>query len=334
MWEKNNISIQRCKKAGLFISFVLIPFHCFCWGFFGHQKINLHAVFLLPPEMIGFYKANIRFLSEHAVDPDMRRYAVKEEAPRHYIDLDLYKAVTWDSLPKKWKQAVEKFGEDSLQEKGIVPWWVETMYYRLVSAFKEKNFPKILKLSAEIGHYIGDAHVPLHATSNHNGQYTGQKGIHGFWESRVPELLAEKEWSFFIGRAVYISDVNDFIWKRVRESAAATDSVLVAEKILTNSFPSDKKFSFEERNGKLVRQYSSDFTKNYDALLNGMVERRMRQAIFAVASFWYSAWVDAGQPDLPVNGKIEFTDEEKKEFDWLSAAWRNGEIKGRNEEDQ
>jgi hypothetical protein len=263
----------------------------------------------------------------------MRRYAVKEEAPRHYIDLDLYKTIGWDSLPKKWKAAVEKFGEDSLQAKGIVPWWIETMHYRLTAAFKEKNLQKVLKLSAEIGHYIGDAHVPLHTASNHNGQYTGQRGIHGFWESRVPELLAEKEWSFFIGHAIYINDVNDFIWKRVKESAAATDSVLLAEKILTASFSPDKKFSFEERNGKLVRQYSSAFTKKYDALLNGMVERRMRQAIFAVASFWYTAWVDAGQPDLPVRGKVEFTEAEKKEFELLSDAWRRGEVKGRKEDD-
>ena len=77
------------------------------------------------------------------------------------------------------------------------------MLHRLTDAFKEKDQAKILKLSAEIGHYIADAHVPLHAHSNHNGQYTGQQGIHGFWESRIPELLAEKEWDFFIGKAAY-----------------------------------------------------------------------------------------------------------------------------------
>ena len=62
----------------------------FCWGFYAHQKINYYAVFLLPPQMLLFYKPHIQFLSEHAVDPDKRRYAVTEEAPRHYIDLDVY----------------------------------------------------------------------------------------------------------------------------------------------------------------------------------------------------------------------------------------------------
>jgi len=31
-----------------------------------------------------------------------------------------------------------------------------------------------------------------------------------------------------------------------------------------------------------------------------MVERRMRQSIYAVASFWYTAWVNARRPDLKV----------------------------------
>ena len=32
--------------------------------------------------------------------------------------------------------------------------------------------------------------------------------------------------------------------------------------------------------------------------MNGMVERRLRTAILAVGSIWYTCWVDAGQPDL------------------------------------
>jgi hypothetical protein len=206
------------------------------------------------------------------------------------------------------------------------------MLYRLTGAFKEKNQVRILKLSAEIGHYIADAHVPLHANSNHNGQYTNQQGIHGFWESRVPELLAEKEWDFFIGKAEYIKDPGKFIWQRVLESAAAADSVLRIERELTSQFPADQKFSFENRNGVTIRQYSSSFTKAYDAKLKGMVERRMRLAIFSVASFWYTAWVNAGQPDLTRLSNKEFSADELKEFENLNNAWKNNRVKGREHE--
>jgi len=264
------------------------------WGFFGHQWINRHAVYLLPPEMGIFFKKNIEFLTTHAVDPDNRRYMIPEEGPRHYIDIDKYGTPPFDSLPRSWNMAVEKYGLDTLKAHGIVPWWVQVMLRRLTLAFREKNESRILKIAAELGHYIGDAHVPLHACSNHNGQFTGQKGIHGLWESRIPEIFAEKEWDYWIGKPVYLENPGQFIWDRVLESAVASDSVLKLEKELTDTFPPDGKFAFEERKGVLVRQYSTDFARSYDRLMNGMVERRMRASIHAVASFWYTAWVDGG----------------------------------------
>jgi hypothetical protein len=320
------------KKILLFSLCLLFYQACFCWGFYGHQKINYYAVFLLPPEMMAFYKPNIQFLSEHAVDPDKRRYAVAEEGPRHYIDIDRYGSYPFDALPRKWEEAIAKYSEDTVRQNGIVPWWVQIMHRRLETAFKENDASRILKLSAEIGHYIADAHVPLHANSNHNGQYTNQRGIHVFWESRIPELLAQKEWSFFIGKAEYLKNPGDFIWKRVLESAVASDTVLKAEKELSAQFSGDQKFSFEDRNGKTIRQYSSAFSKAYDSRLNGMIERRMRQSIYATACFWYTAWVDAGQPELAKLSAKTFTEADVKEFEQLNQAWRNGEMKGRKEE--
>ena len=321
------------KKTVFIFVLVLLHLKSYCWGFYAHQKINYYAVFLLPPQLVSFYKPNISFLSEHAVDPDKRRYAIAEEGPRHYIDIDHYGKYPYDSLPRKWNDAVAKFGEDSLMQNGIVPWHVQTMLARLTAAFKEKNFAKILKNSAEIGHYIADAHVPLHANSNHNGQYTNQKGIHGFWESRVPELLAEKEFDFFIGKADYIKNPGDFIWKRVLESAKASDSVLLFEKQLTKEFGEDKKYSFEDRNGKTVRQYSSAFTIAFNKKLDGMIERRMRQSIYAVASFWYTAWVNAGQPDLKQLVNHTFSEADLKEFEELNLKWKaGGKMLGKEEE--
>jgi hypothetical protein len=320
------------KKTFTISFFLLLSQQCFCWGFYAHKKINYYAVFLLPPEMMVLFKPQIDFLAEHAIDPDKRRYAVPEEGPRHYIDIDQYGTYPYDSLPRKWNDAVAKYSADTLNAHGIVPWWLQTMLFRLTDAFKEKNQVKILKYAAEIGHYIADSHVPLHASSNHNGQYTDQKGIHGFWESRIPELLAENQWDFFIGKAEYIKNPADFIWKRVLESAAASDTVLKFEKELTKNFPSDQKYSFEDRNGATIRQYSTAFTKAYDAKMAGMVERRMRQSIFAVASFWYTAWVNAGQPDLTKLTNKEFSAEDLKEFESLNASWKNALIKGREHE--
>jgi hypothetical protein len=320
------------KKILLITCLLAVNTECYCWGFFAHRKINYYAVLLLPPQMLVLYKPNIEFLSEHAIDPDKRRYAIAAEGARHYIDIDHYGKYPYNELPHNWKDAVEKFGEDSLTSYGIVPWHVQIMLTRLTNAFREKNFSSIMKNSAEIGHYIADAHVPLHASSNLNGQLTNQKGIHGFWESRVPELLAEKQFDFFIGKAEYVKNPGVFIWNRVLESGKAADSVLTFEKELSLRFQGDKKYAFENRNNIIIRQYAADYTIAYNDKLNGMVERRMRQSIYAVASFWYTAWVNAGQPDLSGLASRSFSESDLKAFAELNEKWQTGKIKGREEE--
>ena len=271
------------------------------WGFFGHKKINRVAVFTIPDsELFQFYKKNIDFLTEHAVDPDKRRYAVKGEAEKHYIDIDHYVKKgenPFDIMPRRWNDAIEKFSEDTIKTYGISPWNIQLMLYKLTTAFKEKNLSRILKYSAEIGHYISDAHVPLHATENYNGQFTNQKGIHGFWESRVPELFFQ-EYDLITGKAEYINKPLETTWNFIQESYFAVDSVLSIEKEITEQWPDDRKYSFEKRGRVTMKVYSRDFSKEYSNRLNNMQERRLKASIKAVGSFWYTAWINAGQPDL------------------------------------
>ncbi len=114
--------------------------------------------------------------------------------------------------------------------------------------------------------------------------------------------------------------------------AIAADSVLSFERALTKEFPSDRKYAFETRNNVITRQYSTGFTKAFNKKLNGMVEKRMRKAIFSISSFWYTAWVNAGQPDLKSLVNHSFNENEIKEFENLDAQWRSNPINGREHE--
>ena len=301
------------------------------WGFFGHMRINRIAVFTLPREMFGFYKDHIEFITEHAVDPDKRRYAMDAEAPRHYIDLDHFYKKGEDFrkvMPKRWKDAVEKYTEDTLQAYGIVPWHIQVMKRKLQRAFESKNVDLILKYSSEIGHYIGDAHVPLHTTENYNGQFTGQKGIHGLWESRLVEINAD-DYDYFVGKGKYVKNLLDYTWDAVYTAHAAMDSVLSIERELTLEFPSDQKYAYEQRGRTTIRTYSNGFSSEYHKRLNGMVERRLRRSIIAVGSVWYTAWVDAGQPDLSLLQRIPPSESLLNEFKELDHHFHNDEHKGR-----
>lgn len=387
------------------------------WGFYGHRRLNRLAVFTLPPEMIGYYKKHIEYITEHAVDPDKRRYATRHEAVRHYIDIDHWGAYPFPDVPRDWSQALMTYSDvflvrpagdtlalmpyhhtdyagqrvrytgadvevarimaeanlavndylsffrqqvmpqyyediwrvpvdafsdllgvplpgsvvliqDRFSEYGILPYHLPRIQERLTQAFRSGNEAAILRLSAEIGHYIGDGNVPLHTTVNYNGELTNQRGIHAFWESRIPELFADTEFNHFVGPAEYIADPNAFYWDMVLDSHQLVDSVLAIEKSLSLTFPRDQQYCFEERLGRTIRVECTAYARAYRARMKGMVEARWRNSIHTIGSAWYTAWIDAGQPDLSLLG-TGLTPEEDEYFKELEDAFRSGEAKGR-----
>ena len=302
----------------LFLLLIALGGSSFLWGFFAHQRINRYAVFTLPPAMIGFYKKHIDYLAEASVAPDRRRYAVPSEAPKHYIDLDRYGENALATLPRTWQQAMNTYGEDTLNARGVVPWHIKQMYDRLRDAFMMYDPEKILRTSAELGHYVADAHVPLHTTSNYDGQLTGQQGLHAFWESRLPELFFE-QYDLLVGKAAYIEDVQQAAWQAVAKAHAAADSVLLTDKKLAGRV-GNKKYNFETRGRQTVKVVAVDYATTYHQLLQGMVERQLRASIKMVGDLWYSAWVDAGQPDLKKLIGHNPTEEELKQ---RKESWKN-----------
>ena len=184
--------------AGITVSLLLSTASLlYAWGFWGHKHINRSAVFALPEEMSSFYYNHIDFITEGSVIPDLRRALIndKAEPARHFIDIEDFK-VTVDALPRTAKDAYAKYDSIFLQKSGYLPWYMQSLMDKLTLAFTRKNKSEILFLSAELGHYMGDAHVPLHTTVNYDGQLTNQKGLHSFWESRLPETFG-KNFNFY-----------------------------------------------------------------------------------------------------------------------------------------
>lgn len=302
---------------------VFVLFCCTSWGFFAHHRINRLAVFTLPVKMSGFYKANIDYLTEHAIDPDKRRYVDSLEGARHFMDADHYGRHPFARIPQNWYDAVKKYSADTLDKYGTVPWVIQYHYYWLVKAFKAHDTTAILKTSANIGHYIADAHVPLHLTINYDGQLTHQTGIHALWESRLPELFSDR-YNLFVGKAHYIDNPLTEAFKICRASYKCVDSVILFERKLNTTFPPDKKYEMTLRGKRKVKDYSVAYATAYHKMLNGMVKRRMRAAILSVGCFWYSAWIDAGQPDLDKLTDKPLTPEQKQKLAREEYLYRTG----------
>ena len=83
-----------------------------------------------------------------------------------------------------------------------------------------------------------------------------------------------------------------------------------------------------------MKVYSKEYTTEYDKMLDGMVERRLRSSVLTVGSFWYTAWVNAGQPDLEGIENYKMSEEEKKRLEEEDKMWRTGKAKSNKGHDE
>ena len=304
------------------------------WGTWGHQHINHAAVFALPDSMRHFFYNHIDFITEESVIPDVRKYTINDKAEfaRHYIDLENYQATPADMVPQAMKEAGAKFDSKFLDKNGILPWYMAEVVQKLTKAFQDKKKAEILFLAADLGHYLGDASQPLHTSVNHDGQLTDQKGIHAFFESQLPEQFG-RTYNFYTGEAIYIQDIQKEIWWIILESHRLADTMLLAEKKLKAGFDTSKIYMKNDAGAIVKNKYnqpvhSYEYAKAYHDALNGMVEKQLRVATAATANFWYTAWVNAGRPNLDELDEPALTERNRKNYKKDYHLWEKGRLFG------
>jgi hypothetical protein len=324
-------------RRGFAKTFLILSFICagislvFAWGSWGHKHLSRAAVFALPDSMQKFYYNHIDFITEAAVVPDLRRALINDrnEGPRHFVDIEDFGNIPLDSFPKTTKEAYLKYDSAFLNKTGYLPWYIQNITDKLTNAFKKRNKSEILFLSAELSHYLGDAHVPLHTSSNYDGQRSNQKGVHALWESTLPQRFGEA-YNFKVEPAKYIKDVAAETWKIIEHSHALVDTLLAAEKRVRQNFTAETMYK-KDSAGNVVMFYSSpvfsdEYVRQYHIALNGMQENQLRLSIVDVADYWYTAWVNAGSPDLLSLDDPHLTRQNKKNYKKELKAWKKGHV--------
>jgi hypothetical protein len=302
----------------------------FAWGRWGHKHISRSAVFALPKPMQTFYYNHIDFITESAVIPDLRRSLIndKNEPPRHFIDVENFKTAVSD-LPKDPQQAFKKYDSDFLKKNGYLPWYIEELTGKLTNAFKKKDKSEILFLSSELSHYIADAHMPLHTSANYNGQFTGQNGVHSLWESALPETFG-KNFNFRTPPATYIKNIPQKTFDMIAQSHSLVDTLLAKEKEVRKKFTKENMYK-KDSVGNVVMFYNSpvfsyEYQKEFNQALGGMVEHQLQLSIYDVASYWYTAWVNGGSPNLVSMDDPHLTEQNEKNYKLEWKAWKKGKL--------
>ena len=268
------------------------------WGFLVHRTVNQLAIYELPKDLRVFFHDNMDYIVRNSVRPDLRRSEDSTEDKKHFINFEAFgDSAAW-KMPFVWNDAVKVYTKDSLLLHGYVPYQILAVKERLTNAFRGRIKDSILFYAADLAHYIGDAHVPLHTTLNYDGQLTNQKGLHSLWESFIPEIQIDQFDLRSRHTAKYLKHPEQAVWNALREAYNLTADLFLQEREASRQFNDSTKYRLQIRRGKEVKSYSSEFAKAYSNRLGTTINRQLIRSVDLIADFWYTSWVDAGKPDV------------------------------------
>jgi hypothetical protein len=281
------------RAAGALLLFAMVaPGSAEAWSFDVHRWLTEQAIALLPPEIRPFYEKHRAFVVEHAIDPDLWRSAgFVEEPPRHFLDMDAYGPYPFSDLPRDYDAAVKRFGKETIQKNGLLPWRTAEMYGQLVKAFQQygagtSSFAgdDIKFFSSVVAHYTGDAHVPFHAALNYDGQLTNQHGIHARFEGELMRRYGDRI-AIAPKAPAPIREPRDVIFDALIEGFPLVEPILAVDR---------KAVAGRD-------EYDDRYFDQFFAGTKDMLQRRLAQAATAIAGMIAGAWQTAGRPPVPLD---------------------------------
>jgi hypothetical protein len=253
------------------------------WGPQAHRLADDWAIGTLPANLHNYFQSNRTFILDHANDPEEWMKKDRFERMRHYIFLNKYGTFPYRGLPHSYKAAVDKYGLKHITRNGVLPWQIGEYSLKLTNAFRAHDWQQVKLNGAALAFYVADAHDPLHTTQNYNGQLTGQDGL----ERRFGTDLVERYSHFFMFRPDSASKVNDpteYAFEMVLESHTWVDQIILADlQALNNAAPT----------------YTDDYFDHFYSQVGSTAMKEISEAAHDIGSYWYSAWLDAGSPELP-----------------------------------
>ncbi len=252
------------------------------WGSVGHNIISRNIYPCLPRSM-NFPSTWSTFLQQHASDPDNRKNSDPTESPRHFLNIDSYPEFMANGfISQDYDSVVLQHTSSWVINLGTLPWAIITWEDSLKKTFQQKNWALAMQISADLGHYLGDIHQPLHITTNYDGGLCVPKrrGVHSRYETDLIGYYQSKI-LYTNDSASYISNISDYAFNMLYNDFQYVDSVFYGDSVAAAFAGSTSGTVYLTKYWESAGQYTTSLMKN---------------ASKATADIIYTAWVDAGSP--------------------------------------
>jgi hypothetical protein len=252
------------------------------WGNNAQRLIVNHAVDTLPYELRPFFEANRNYLIQHVNDPLNVLDKHPNERQNHFIELDKYGKFPFDALPRNYKAALAKYSKSKIEGTGLLPWQIGVYSAKLTEDLKNGRWDDAKIDAAYLANYVAEAHDPFNTTENYDGKITGQSGIN----DRFNSVLIDRFGSFFPMNphdAFFIADPTDFAFEACLNAHSLVESLLLADR--------------SARRG--LSSYTDEYYDRFYNLTAASLIKQLSDASTDVGSYWLTAWINAGKPQLP-----------------------------------
>jgi hypothetical protein len=254
----------------------------FAWGANAQKIVVNKAVDTLPLDIRPFFDANRAFLVLHVTDPLDAESKIPTEKHDHFLYLDKYGRFPFTALPRTYKAAVGKYGKSKLEATGLLPWQIGVYNAKLTEALKLGKWDEAKLDAAILAGYVSEAHDPFNTTENFDGHLTLQTGIN----ERFGVTLIDRFSSFFPMRpndASFISDPTDHAFESCLSAHSSLETILLAD-----------------RNARMAgKSYDDEYFDRFYNLTAATLIRQLSDAATDIGSYWLTAWINAGRPQLP-----------------------------------
>lgn len=257
---------------------------CFAWGRGAHKLVVNQAVDTLPYELRAFFESSRTFFVQHVNDSIDAVTKTPSEKRNDHLYLEKYGRFPFDTLPRNYKAAVEKYGKSKLQANGLLPWQIGVYSQKLTEDMKLGHWEEAKLDAAILASYVADAHDPFSTTENFDGKLTSQAGVN----ERFGTALIDRYASFFPLRpndAAYIADPTDHAFEDCLGAHSAIETILLADR---NAYLDGKNYS-----------YNDDYFDRFYNQTAATLIRQLSSASTDVGSYWLTAWTNAGKPTPP-----------------------------------
>lgn len=272
----------RAAMATTVVALLCASSASFAWGPNGDRLIVNKSVDMLPDEIRGFFDANRPYLMAHITDSIETAKTNPFVAHEGYIRFEKYGTFPFAALPRDYKTALEKDGKRSLEANGLLPWSVGLYSQKLTEAFRQHNWDDARSAAASLAYYVAEAHDPFNTTTNFDGHLSAQLGV----QLRYGTSLIDRYSQFFYVRptdAVYIHDPTDHGFEMCLTAHASLENILLADR--------------RARTG--LSDFTDEYYDRFYSQAGTMLVGQMGEASTDVASYWMTAWTNAGKPQLP-----------------------------------